>query len=145
MGLFFQGLTVAQKVLIGATAVGTVASVAAERKATGAQEVELELAKRKEKSASLDREVARKNRLNVVLGAQRAAAGAQGASFSGSIANISLADSEAASLERLTDRAGTRLTIETLDRRKKSVRRVGTLRSGARVLSAATTIAQGLR
>lgn len=122
-----------------------VASASASIKGTGAQEVDLELAKRQEKLAAKDREVQRQERLNAVLGSQRAAAAASGVAFSGSVANVSISDAERASIDRLVDRQNTRIQLNRFDTRKKAIRRIGNMRAGATILSTAATIGQGIK
>lgn len=130
--------------LAGIAMAAGVLSADATIKQAGMQEVELELEKRQEKSAMLDREMQRKARLTAVLGAQRAAAGAAGVAMTGSLANITVKDAEAAAIDRMTDRVNTRIIVDAADRNKRSVRRIGTLRAGASILSGGLKIAEGI-
>lgn len=120
-----------------------VAGASASVKLAGAQQVELDLAARQEKLAFKDREVARKRRLVAVLGAQRAAFAAAGVS-GGSLANVSLSDAEQASIDRLVDRSNTRITLDRINRQRKSIGQAGVLSAGATIFSTGATLAQGV-
>lgn len=119
-----------------------VLGVAAQQQQAGAQEVEIELAKRKESSDARDREVQRKRRIAAILGAQAADAAAKGLQLSGSVANISIVDAKRASEESLIDDVDTRLRIDVLSRRSRSIRRIANLRSGATILNTAGNVSQ---
>lgn len=125
-----------------ALALSTGAQVFTQRQAAGAQEVELELAKREEAAAARDREVQRKRRLNAILGEQAAAAAAGGVAMSGSVANISITDAKRAAEESFIDDTMTRSRIAQLDRRRRTVSRLGTLRNATTILGAGTRMAE---
>jgi len=138
--LFVIGATVVGGPAVGVLAAGTVLSASAGVKAAGAQQVELDLAARQEKLGASEREVARKNRLNAVLGAQAAEAAAMGVGFSGSVANVSISDARQASIDRLIDRSNTRITIDANRRRRSSIGKTANLRAAGGILSTAATI-----
>ena len=119
----------------------TVFSVAATRQAAGAQQAELEIAKREEASGARDREVQRKRRLVTILGAQSADAAARGVALSGSVGNISIQDAKRASEDSLIDDVNTRGRISALSRRSRSVGRLANLRSATTILGAGERIA----
>jgi len=159
MGDFIKASTDPKNILaalfvLGSTTIGgplgflassaAVASASAAIKGAGAQQVELDLAARQEGLAAKDREVARKRRLVAVLGSQRAAAAAAGVALSGSVANISIADAEQASIDRLLDRTNTRITLDRIGRQRQSIGRAGVLSAGGTILSSAAVIAQGV-
>lgn len=125
-----------QAVLIAAVVAGTAATVHSQRQATGAQEVELELAKRQEQRGAADREVQRKRRLVAILGSQRAAAAASGFAMSGSVANISITDAKRAAEDSRVDSLNSRLRIDSLSRRKRSIRRAGNAQTATTILGA---------
>lgn len=112
-------------------------TIAAQRQAAGAQQVELEIAQREESAASRDREVLRKRRTVAILGAQSADATAKGIALSGSVANISLVDARRASEESLIDDVNTRARIDALSRRSRSIGRLQKLQSGITIFKAA--------
>jgi hypothetical protein len=123
---------------MGILALATTAlTVSAQRKAAGAQQVELEIAKREESSAARDREVQRKRRITAILGAQSADAAAKGISLSGSVANISIEDARRASEESMIDDVSTRARIDALSRRSRSIGRLQKLRSATTIFKAA--------
>ena len=119
----------------------TAASVGATRQAAGAQQVELEIAKREEAAGARDREVQRRRRITAILGAQAAQAAASGVQLSGSVANISIVDAKRASEESLIDDVNTRARINALSRRSRSVGRIARLRSATTIFNAAERIA----
>lgn len=123
-----------QAVLIGLTAAATAGSVYSQRQATGAREVELELAQRQEEQAARDRQVQRKRRLAAVLGSQRAQAAAQGLTMSGSVGNISLTDARRASEESLIDDVNTRARIDALKRNRSTISRLSRVRTATTIL-----------
>lgn len=125
-----------QAVLIGLAIASTAGAVVAQRKAAGAQEVELKLAQRQENQAARDREVQRKRRLAAVLGEQSANAAASGLAMSGSVANISITDAQRAGEESLVDDVNTRARINALSRRRNTISSLSRIRT-------ATTIASG--
>lgn len=112
----------------------TLLKIAAQRQAAGAQQVELEIAKREESAGARDREVQRKRRITAILGAQSADAAAKGIALSGSVANISLVDAKRASEESLIDDVNTRSRIAALSRRIRSIRRLSTVKTGITIL-----------
>ena len=118
------------------------ATVSAQRQAAGAQQVELEVAKREESAAARDREVQRKRRTVAILGAQSASAAAKGVSLSGSVANISIVDAKRASEESMIDDVSTRARIDALSRRSRSIGRLQKLRSAATIFKAAEDAAK---
>lgn len=124
--------------LAAASAVG---AVSATTKATGAREVELELAQRKEETASRDREVQRKERIIAILGAQSAQAAASGLAMSGSVGNISIADAQRAGRESLVDDVNTRGRIDALKRNRKTISRLSSIRTATTILGAGERIA----
>jgi hypothetical protein len=126
-------LPAVQWAIVGLTAAG---AVYANRQATGAQEVELEMQKRGEATAAQDREVQRKRRLNAILGSQAAEAAASGLSMSGSVANISLTDARRASEESMIDSVASRQRIDALNRQQRTVRRLGNVRTASTILNA---------
>lgn len=142
---FVVGATVLGGPVGGLAAASGVLGASAQVKAAGAQQVELDLAARQEKLAATDREVQRKRRLNAVLGTQAAQAAASGVAFSGSVANVSVSDAEQASVDRLVDRSNTRIVIDSINRRRKSIGRAGALSAATSILSTAGTIAQGVK
>lgn len=127
-------LPAVQWAIVGLTAAGAVYS---QRQATGAQEVELEMQKRGEAQAAQDREVQRKRRLNAILGSQAAEAAASGLASSGSVANISLVDASRASEESMIDSVSTRARIDSLNRQRKTITRLGNIRTATTILGAA--------
>lgn len=127
-------LPAVQWAIVGLTAAG---AVYANRQATGAQEVELEMQKRGEAQAAQDREVQRKRRLNAILGSQAAEAAASGLAMSGSVANISLVDAQRAGEESMIDRVNTRARIDSLNRQRKTITRLGNIRTATTILGAA--------
>ena len=114
--------------------------IAAQRKEAGAKQVELEIAKRQEASASRDREVQRKQRITAILGAQAANAAAKGIALSGSVANISLEDARRASRESLIDDVNTAGRISALSRRSRSIGRLQKLRTAVTIFKAAEDV-----
>ncbi len=116
------------------TAATTALTVAAQRQAAGAQQVELDIAKREESAGARDREVQRKRRITAILGAQSADAAAKGIALSGSVANISLVDAKRASEESLIDDVNTRARISALSRRSRSIRRLSNIKTGVTIL-----------
>ena len=111
--------------------------IAAQRQEAGAKQVELEIAKRQEASASRDRQVQRKQRITAILGAQAANAAAKGIALSGSVANISLEDAKRASRESLIDDVNTTARISALSRRSRSIGRLQKLRTAVTIFKAA--------
>ena len=114
--------------------------IAAQRKEAGAKQVELEIAKRQEASASRDRQVQRKQRITAILGAQAANAAAKGIALSGSVANISLEDAKRASRESLIDDVNTTARISALSRRGRSIGRLQKLRTAVTIFKAAEDV-----
>lgn len=135
MGAFVAAHSTA--LLLGTAIAGTTAAVATQRKASGAQEVELELAQRKETQGARDREVARRRRLAAILGSQSAVAAASGVAMSGSVANISLTDAQRAAEDSLTDDVNTRTRIDALKRQRSTISRLSKFRSATTILGAA--------
>lgn len=127
-------LPAVQWAIVGLTAAG---AVYANRQATGAQEVELEMQKRGERQAATDREIQRKQRLNAILGAQSAEAAAAGLSMEGSVANISIADARQAGRDSFVDEVNTRGRIDALTRQRKTITRLGNIRTATTILNAA--------
>lgn len=127
-------LPAVQWAIVGLTAAG---AVYAQRQASGAQEVQLELQKRGEAQAAQDREVQRKRRLNAILGSQAAEAAASGLSMSGSVANISLVDAQRASEDSMIDSVSTRARIDALSSQQRTIRRISTVRQASTILGAA--------
>ena len=115
--------------------------IAAQRQEAGAKQVELEIAKRQEASASRDREVQRKQRITAILGAQAANAAAKGIALSGSVANISLEDAKRASRESLIDDVNTTARISALSRRSRSIRRLTNIRTAVTIFKAVERVA----
>ena len=115
--------------------------IAAQRKEAGAKQVELEIAKRQEASASRDRQVQRKQRITAILGAQAANAAAKGIALSGSVANISLEDAKRASRESLIDDVNTTARISALSRRSRSIRRLTNIRTAVTIFKAVERVA----
>ena len=111
--------------------------IAADRQVAGAKQVELEITKRQEASASRDREIQRKQRLAAILGAQSADAAAKGIALSGSVANISLEDARRASRESLIDDVNTAGRISALSRRSRSIGRLQKVRTALTIFKAA--------
>jgi hypothetical protein len=134
MGLFALG--------VGLTVAGAGTAIALNRQAVGAQEAELEVAKRNEAAAARDREVQRKRRIVAILGAQSAEAAAKGLELSGSVANISIEDAKIAREDSLVDRENTRGRIDTLTRRQRSIRRSFKFNTAATILRAGQDIHQ---
>ncbi len=123
------------------TAAAAVTTIAADRKATGAKQVELDIQARQEKSAARDREIQRRRRLATVLGSQAALAAAKGIQLSGSVANISLTDAKRAAEDSRTDDLNTQARLASLKRQRKSLSRVSTLRTATTILKAGERIA----
>jgi len=119
---------------------GTALSVGAQRQAAGAREVELELAQRRETTASRDREIQRRRRLVAILGSQSANAAASGLAMSGSVANISMTDAQRAAEDSFVDDFNTRTRIDALKRNRASVSRLSTVRSATTILNAGERI-----
>ena len=115
--------------------------IAAIRQEAGAKQVELEISKRQEASASRDREIQRKQRIAAILGAQSADAAAKGIALSGSVANISLEDARRASRESLIDDVNTSARISALSRRSRSIGRLAKVRTAVTIFSAAESFA----
>ena len=115
--------------------------IAPQRQEAGAKQVELEIAKRQEASASRDREVQRKQRITAILGAQAANAAAKGIALSGSVANISLEDAKRASRESLIDDVNTTARISALSRRSRSIRRLTNIRTAVTIFKAVERVA----
>ena len=115
--------------------------IAADRQVAGAKQVELEITKRQEASASRDREIQRKQRLAAILGAQSADAAAKGIALSGSVANISLEDARRASRESLIDDVNTAGRISALSRRSRSISRLKKVRTVITIFKAAESLA----
>lgn len=115
--------------------------IAASRQEAGAKQVELEITKRQEASASRDREVQRKQRIVAILGAQAASAAAKGIALSGSVANISIEDARRASRESLIDDVNTAGRISALSRRSRSIGRLQKLRTAVTIFKAVETFA----
>ena len=113
---------------------GTFLKVAAIRQEAGAKRVELNIAKRQERSSALDREVLRKRRSAAILGAQTAEAAAKGVQLSGSVANISLVDAKRAAEESQIDRINTAGRISALSRRSKSIRRAARIKIATSII-----------
>ena len=111
--------------------------IAGIRAEAGAKQVELEISKRQEASASRDREIQRKQRIAAILGVQSADAAAKGVAMSGSVANISLEDAKRASRESLIDDVNTSARISALSRRIRSVGRLQKIRTAVTIFSAA--------
>ena len=103
--------------------------IAGIRAEAGAKQVELEISKRQEASASRDREIQRKQRIAAILGAQSADAAAKGIALSGSVANISIEDARRASRESLIDDVNTTARISALSRRSRSIKRLAKFRT----------------
>lgn len=141
MGVF-AGITAVEAITLATTVAATGLSVHAQRQATGAREVELELAQREEAAAARDREVLRKRRLVAILGEQAAAAAAGGVAMSGSVANISITDAQRAAEESFIDETMTRSRIAQLGRRRSTVSRLGRLRTATTILGAGTRMAE---
>lgn len=116
--------------------------VAGIRQSAGAQQVELDIAKREEASAGRDREVQRKRRLAAILGAQAADAAAKGVALSGSVANISIVDAKRASEESLIDDVNTAARISALSRRRRSIGRLAKLRTATTIFKAVEDVAK---
>ena len=133
---FFTALTLVEKAVLVLNVATATTTVAVTRKAAGAQQVELDIAKREEASGARDREVQRKRRIVAILGAQAAAAAAKGVALSGSVANISIQDAKLASEDSLIDDVNTRARISALSRRSRSVGRLANLRTATTILGA---------
>lgn len=118
----------------GFAAAGAIYGVRAQRKAAGAQQVEMELAQRQEETAARDREIQRRRRFNAILGAQSAAAGAGGIAMSGSVANISITDASRAAEESAIDRNTTGMRIDALGRRSRSIGAMSRARTATTIL-----------
>lgn len=130
-------LPAVQWAIVGLTAAG---AVYAQRQASGAQEVELEMQKRGEAQAAQDREIQRKRRLNAILGSQAAEAAASGLQMSGSVANISLTDARRASEESMIDSVSSRQRIDALNRQQRTIRRISNVRQASTILNAASSM-----
>lgn len=124
-----------------ALAVG--ATVYEQQQAAGAQQVELDMAKRQESAAAQDRELQRKRRLSAIIGAQTAAAAAQGLELSGSVANITLIDAKRAGEDSQVDRVNTQWRLDSLTRQRRTIGRLANARSAATIFNAAATVGDG--
>lgn len=131
-----MGAAVPLLILAGAS---TAYTVSENRRAAGAQQVELDLAKRDEQAQALDREVQRKRRFNAILGSQNAAAAASGVMNSGSVANISLADATLEREDAAIDRNNTANRIDAYSRNRASIGRASNARTATTILGAATS------
>jgi hypothetical protein len=134
-------VTAAQWIYYGAIAVSTGVAVHSQRQAAGAQQVELDVAKRQEATAMRDREVQRKRRISAILGEQSARAAAGGTAMSGSVANISITDAKRAGEESQIDDMNTRASIRAMSRQSKTVGRLANYRSATSILGATASIA----
>lgn len=120
--------------VLAAAIVGTALQVESDRAATRAQQVELRMAKRQESAAARDRELQRKRRTGAILGTQSALAAASGVAMSGSVANVSLTDAKRAGEETMIDDANTRARIGALERRRRTIGRLGNIRTATTIL-----------
>ena len=125
--------TLVEWLLVGSTAL----TAGSQIKAAKEQKVEYELARRKEESASLDREVQRRRRVKALIGAQAAEAAAKGLEMSGSVSNISITDAKRAGEDTLIDSVNTRATIASLNRASNTATRVGYTRAATTIMSGA--------
>lgn len=130
-----------QVALLALVAAGTAVAVHEQRQSAGAQQVELDLAKRQEEQAARDREVQRKRRLVAILGSQQAEAAAGGTALSGSIANISITDAKRAAEDSLIDQQNTSTRIAALGRERRTIGRLQRAESLGTILSAGEKIA----
>lgn len=136
-----MGVFAAYPVLAALTVATTAAAVHSQRQAAGAQQVEIDLAKRQESQAAQDREVQRKRRVVALLGSQSSAAAAAGLAQSGSVGNISLVDARRASEDSMVADLNTRQRIDALSRRRNTIDRQSRNRTATTILGSGERLA----